>query len=100
MTAEEVQAIGLRKNMCALQDTCLSASTKFPAEILAIALAEQSLHLEHQVTYPKQARVEVNLKLQLASSAVLSAQHSALANAEEGVEGRGELGTKEQLGVA
>lgn len=46
--------------------------------LAVVALAEQSLDLEHQVTKRDQAVVEVERKLQIASSGALLAQYSAL----------------------
>lgn len=57
---------------------------RFPTDMKALVLlVQQDLNLENQVTIGKQASDEVARKLQMASSAVLSPQHRALARAEE-----------------
>lgn len=70
--------------MSTLQEKCCSTSPQFSAKMLtAFALADLDLELERQVTKHEQARVEVEQNLQVARSAPLSAQHSALAKPEE-----------------
>lgn len=92
MTVEEVDASGLQGELRALQEKYIPASLEVPEDMLAVvALTEQSLDLGYELTARQQALGEVERKLQVASIAVLSAQHSALANAEEASKCRGEL---------
>lgn len=48
-----------------------------PDMLIVVALAEQNLHLERQVMKREQALVEMARKLQVASSAIFSAQINA-----------------------
>lgn len=69
--------------------------------LAVVALAEQNLNLEHQVTKRKQGLVEVERKLQVGSSAALLTWHSALAKAEEARKICEELeDAEERFGVA
>lgn len=62
----------------------LLANVADPADMLVVVtLAEQILDLELQVSKRKQVLAELERKLQVASSATLSAPHIALAKAEE-----------------
>lgn len=70
--------------MQALQKKRRSASLLGLAVILDdVSLAERSLDLIRSVTKREQTLVEVNRNSQVASSAALSAQHSALEHAEK-----------------
>lgn len=71
-----VKFVHSQKNCC--------ASVEVSAEMLAVfLLAKRSLDVERHVTKGKLALVVVERKLQVASSATLSAQNSALAKAEK-----------------
>lgn len=83
MTAEEVEDSGLRVKIRALEKKCCSASVEIPGDMSSfIALAEQSLDSKSLVAMLEQAIIGVERKLQIPSSAAISAQHSAFANAE------------------
>lgn len=102
MMAQEVKVSPLRGKMSALQKNCRFVSEEVPADILAVvALAKQSLDFEHQLRKREQTLVEVEQKLQGASSEALSAQNSTLEKAEEARKCREKLeDAEERLEVA
>lgn len=82
--AEEVEASRLQEKLQALQEKCRSKSVDVPVDMFAmVALTQQSLEFEHQMAKKEQSSVEVDQKLNFASSTAFSSQHSALAKAEE-----------------
>lgn len=72
---EEVEACRLGDKIRALQKKVCFASGEVPADILiVVALGEQSLHINHQVTmYIENVLVEVERKLMVESRASLPA---------------------------
>lgn len=84
LAAKDVDASGLRGIRRPLWEKCFSTGVEDHAEILAVVtMAERSLVLERHVTKPEQVLVEVEQKLQVASSAALAAQHRAQAKAKK-----------------
>lgn len=64
MAAEEVEKYGLLGIFRTLEEKCCSASTEILADVLAVvALAGQSLEVEHQATKSEQAPAEVERNL-------------------------------------
>lgn len=82
--ARKVEASGLRGELCAQQEKCCSTSVEVLTNMLSVvAMAEHWLGLNCRVTKRKQALVEGEQKLQVASSPALSDQQIALEKAED-----------------
>lgn len=92
MTVEEVESTGLRGKVRAQRTNGRSECVEVPKEMLVvIALAGRSLYLERQVSKREMTLVEVERKLQVASSAAMLAQESTLEGAEEALKCREKL---------